>query len=507
MICPACNFGIMEKIVEGVLHCPDCNHLLKEKEIIDDRMEDLLGAQGRIHPRPRRRGGDNWDEFQNKTPIYREEAFNENLIDYPPDQWNFNESSVANFSEGNNTPQPGSVGLLNIEGESYQKEKNFSFDYMNENFEDISAFIIKVTNFKQKVIKYLKKIHALIDCTKEQKEFLWLKSIEILNYHIERAESGEITIPKDANLKVIAGAILYAAIQSEKDIPRLVNGKEIMVKLDIRQGNVYDYYHKHLKYLYPRVKKQDQIDKEKKKLKNRKYIKHIFTGIKGFKTIRETISLYFFNMLKETDVETLELVSYFKDNIINNLNLPPQLTQDDIGILQKLGNHPDFNNYFSDLVEIIKYLILSSRMHKKIGANLIISYIANALMTRNVKLFQTSNSFPMTLINIYDYLKENYDEFFPERSSIEYTSLEKEERWAADNEQAYIIGSRIQLNVIKNIYNGKYNKNGRSQCPECYKAGFTINTNFLRLRALQFNHIKGNKIYSYTIYEELNNFA
>jgi len=91
MICPACNFGTMEEIVEGVLYCPGCNHLLKEKNIIDDGVRDLQGAQERAHPRPRRRAGDNWDEFQNKTLIYGEGAFNENIIDSTPDQRNFND--------------------------------------------------------------------------------------------------------------------------------------------------------------------------------------------------------------------------------------------------------------------------------------------------------------------------------------------------------------------------------------------------------------------------------
>jgi len=86
-----CNYGIMEEIVEGVLHCPDCNHLLKEKEKIDDGVGYLQGAQGRVHPRSRRRVGDNWDEFQEKTPIYGEGTFNENLIDSTSDQRNFND--------------------------------------------------------------------------------------------------------------------------------------------------------------------------------------------------------------------------------------------------------------------------------------------------------------------------------------------------------------------------------------------------------------------------------
>ena len=390
------------------------------------------------------------------------------------------------------------VELINDDRKLKQREKNISLEDMKIGSRTDSMFIPKINNFKQKIFEYLKKLFDLIECTANQKELLYIKSKEIFENFIKKVECSEIIIPKDANLKVIAGAILYAAIQSEKHIPRLVNGKEIMVKLDIKQGNVYDYYHNHLKHLYPRVKKQDQIDKEIKRLKNRKYTKHYFTGIKGFKKIREIISLYFFEMLKEKDIETIEFVSCFKYNIINNTSLPLQLNQEDKVNLQKISNHPDFNKYFSDLVEIIKYLIISSRMHKKIGANLIISYIANALMDKNINLFQSSNSFPMTLIDIYDYLKENYNEFFPERSSIEFTTLEKEKQWTKHIEQAYIIGSRIKLYVIKNIYGGKYNIGGKGYCPECYKTGFVINTDVSRLEALEFNHNGSNKIHEYT---------
>ncbi len=114
MICPECNSGTMEMIIEGIIHCANCNHLLKEKEI--------LVAQKRAHLRPRRRVGDNCDEFQIETPIFGEGTFNENLIDSIPDQRNFNESSVTNFSEGNNISSSESVELINSEGKINRKE-------------------------------------------------------------------------------------------------------------------------------------------------------------------------------------------------------------------------------------------------------------------------------------------------------------------------------------------------------------------------------------------------
>ncbi|MFW9973501.1 MAG: hypothetical protein ACFFDF_25180 [Candidatus Odinarchaeota archaeon] len=121
------------------------------------------------------------------------------------------------------------------------------------------------------------------------------------------------------------------------------------------------------------------------------------------------------------------------------------------------------------------------------------------MIEKNINFFQTSNSFPITLIDIYDYLKENYDEFFPERSSIDFTTLEKKKQLTKHIEQAYIIGSRIKLYVIKNIYNGKYIIDGKGYCPECYESGFVINTDISRLEALEFNHKSGNKIHEYTV--------
>ncbi len=123
MICPECNFDEMEDIVDGVLYCPNCKHLLKDKDISDDATRILQGAQERVHPRPQRRVGDNWDEFHNKTPIYEEGTFNENLINSTPDQRYFYESPVTNFSEGNSISSSESVELINSEGKLNQKEK------------------------------------------------------------------------------------------------------------------------------------------------------------------------------------------------------------------------------------------------------------------------------------------------------------------------------------------------------------------------------------------------
>lgn len=432
--------------------------------------------------------------YFNKLEYRITEILKQNL--YKIGELSLNEKSkIIKIIQNENFDEENKATLTNILNNLSIEDFN---SLLGKDFKPEKKSKIKIPNFKQKVMGFLDELISKINGTVKQKDFLGLKASTALNGLIMRANCSEIIIPSYANLKIIAGAIVYAIIQSEKDIPRLTTGKEIMEKLNIKQGSVHDYYHIHLKHLYPRAKKQSQIDKEINKLKNIKYSKHYFTSIRGIQRIREIISLCFFDILVKSEVATKDLVSYLKNIIKKKTKLPIQLTHDDILILQKLSKHPDFDDYFSDLGEIVKYLITSSRMHKKIGAHLIISYTAKTLMEKGVNLFQTAKTFHITLINIFDCLKENYNDFLPTRSSIEFTTIEKRERWAIDRERAYIIGSRIKLFIIKNIYSGKYNKNGKTQCSECNKEGFTINTDISRLEAMEFNHISGNKIYEYT---------
>ncbi|MFX0073567.1 MAG: hypothetical protein ACFFAO_21020 [Candidatus Hermodarchaeota archaeon] len=134
-------------------------------------------------------------------------------------------------------------------------------------------------------------------------------------------------------------------------------------------------------------------------------------------------------------------------------------------------------------------------MHKIIGAKPIISFISDRLQKENINLFQTSQFFPKTVIDIYDLLKKRYPRFIPKRSYTENFEL-----YTGQKKSIYelIVGSKIKIYVAQNIYNGKYLSNGKPKCPMCENEGFSLNTDILRLEALQFDHLENNKIYSFT---------
>ncbi len=231
-----------------------------------------------------------------------------------------------------------------------------------------------------------------------------------------------------------------------------------------------------------------------------KYKKHYFTGLKGISRLRLKISLYFFKLIRNSGIEISKLISLFKKNILDNINLPKELTLEEREILIKMVKHKDFDKYFSDLAHTIVYLINSSILHKKIGAKPKVSHIAKALKKKNINLFHSQNVFPMTLTDIYDYLKSKYDDFFPERGgATEFTTQEKKKRWKKDIKDSKIIGAKIKIYIIENIYNGRYIRDGKAQCPRCVNEKFIINTDISRLEALEFHHEGVEKAKEYTV--------
>jgi len=243
------------------------------------------------------------------------------------------------------------------------------------------------------------------------------------------------------------------------------------------------------------IEKQDNsISKIKDNdvLRERKFINHYFFTINGLKKVREVISLYFFEILIDNiKLKTKTFILNFKKNIDeNNFNsFPDQLGQKDINILINMHKHSDFIKYYSDLLEIVRRLIISSKMYKIVGASLIINYIAQDLWDRQIHLFQSFLGFTHTITDIYDCLKSAFNNFFPERrrNFQNFTSIEN-----IINRK--IIGYRIKLYIIENIYNKKY----RNGCLECFNKNYLINTDIWRLEALQFHHENEEKDFTYS---------
>jgi len=229
----------------------------------------------------------------------------------------------------------------------------------------------------------------------------------------------------------------------------------------------------------------------------------------GFARIRNLISLYLFELIIDKNNKTHNIVSQLENDIKNNTNLPNQLTQEEILFLHSLmtKQREEFLKYFSDLTEVIRHLFGSCVVHKKIGALLIIKYIAKDLNSKGVNLSQNFVSFYESVKNIFDFLKKRFPNIFPIRSRTE-KGLSNKERHKKNIKYRRIVGNRIKIYIIKNIYNGIYFKNKLGKCPECEKEGLRLNTTLSRLKALEFHHTTAGKEYSYTsnkLYHLFNN--
>lgn len=349
----------------------------------------------------------------------------------------------------------------------------------------------KKFNFKQKIIEYLKHLIDSIECTIEQKEFIVGKSLEILSEFILRAKNNEFIIPKNANLEKIAATIIYTAALSNKNMP-IITREEIagLTSINIKSSSdISSYYKKYFGQLYPRTEFR-------------------FPSYPGFNNIRNIISLYLFGLIKDTEIKTSKLVSSLKGNILNGINLPKLLTQKDISMLHEMLTlyQDTFIRYFSDLVELIKQIIISSMFYKKISAHLVIKYIAESLIERGINLLKKPRQFYYVVIEIYDFLYRHFSDFFPLRSYVQ-KNLSKKEREKEQEEYEKIVGNKIKLYLIKNIYNGKYFKEGKAKCPECLKEGLIKNTDISRLEALEFHHNTNKKENQFTVDNLYNMFT
>ena len=214
---------------------------------------------------------------------------------------------------------------------------------------------------------------------------------------------------------------------------------------------------------------------------------------------RNKISLYLFELLKDKKIDTNKLVLRLKDIIINTDKLKSLTTKEcnliiqldkDIKFFQDLtNNYSDiFNKYFFNLITIIKYLIISINSHKIIGARFAISPFVSFLLDNNINLFLTKESFYKAVRDIYNFLRERYFDFFPAQFRSKAKDLDKEKHRT-------IVGSRIKLYIMRNIYDGLYFDEASriAICPICLIESnngkkLTVSETFPRIRAKDFHH-------------------
>ncbi len=342
------------------------------------------------------------------------------------------------------------------------KNYNFSFAAIKE---DNRVGTDDISNLRQKLSIEISTLIKKADGIKDQEENLLLKSREILEKHIERAKNNEFIITKNANFKVIAATIVFTALVSNNTMPKI----NIAKLSGIAYSSISRYYTRYFKELYP--KKFSRV-----------------TSLYGFSKIKNIISLYFFNLIKNGDMKTHEMVINLKRNF--KPALIKQLSKREMTLLNDLYIKKEdiFTKYISELVVVVKELVISSLINKKIKARFTIKYLAEYLYNKEISLLQDFDGFYSSIIEIFDFLKKKFPNSFPSRT-LSLKGLSKKAKYKKTIDYRRVVGSRIKIYIIKHIYKGLYLRNGKLQCPSCKKEGLYINSDISRLNALDFHHV------------------
>jgi hypothetical protein len=138
------------------------------------------------------------------------------------------------------------------------------------------------------------------------------------------------------------------------------------------------------------------------------------------KKIRDKIALLVFESTSFPLNKSNEFLTYFKDIVLKDDNEQYDLTRNEKDILQQMNySFPDqFDKYFLDLVKIIEFLKNRAINLKKINAHLLVKPTCEYLYKRGITLFYKPSTFVRAVTEIFDYLKEKHQDFFPNRVKI-----------------------------------------------------------------------------------------
>jgi hypothetical protein len=346
--------------------------------------------------------------------------------------------------------------------------------------------------FKEQILEQIEQIFPALNniekvlITNENKMVILKKAEEIIEKHKLRAKNSEIRIPKDLNIVNHAMAIIYTIVISDKCLPMITQDNLIKVANIKRRSSISDLFNRYYKDL---VQEYEFNFSRARLNKSRNYISfYLFNQMIDKKSIYENVNI---DIDKEEIIEELKIIVINKNPItLEGENLLTKLIEKDIKIFRDMAKHPDtFNKYFSDLFDIIRFLIISIKYHKIISADFSVLDFVRYLMNRGINLFYTSeSSFHKAIKTVFNFLKNTkHSSLFPSRvqSGIEY----EDDSRKVDQTRKKIVGNRIKLYVLKHIYHGKYYINGMCVCPECFKEGLTANISLPLLRSKEFHHL------------------
>ena len=443
--------------------------------------------------------GNNFHEIEENCSLHLKRFKTEPNLN----QKDFCGSFETHIIAGENSYSSESVELINSERKIIKKEKKISMKHAKEDTETTSTLTLNIPNFKQKIIEQIKNLTNSIEGSIEQKKIILLKSETILSKHISRAKRNEITIRKNSNPSTQAAAIIYAVLKSNNKMPKI--SIENLAKKAGESKSPIGKQYQYFKNLAPKL----DFD---------------FNNAQLGET-RRILSVYFFNQLIDTRSDLSELISHLREtdtsrlvlrlgeiiidaNKLNSLDFFSnvealrrlKLTLEERNLLGKLKekikilqdmktNFSDiFTKYFSDLVNLVKLMIISNKSHKIIDADFSAQDFSRFLIVKGINMYSNENTLAKTILDIFVLLKQKYPNFFP-------TRVKTGEGWAsrADNTghiRKRVVGSRIKLYVMKHIYKGKYYNclKGIAICPDCLNEGFTVHVSLPRIRSKEFHH-------------------
>ena len=324
----------------------------------------------------------------------------------------------------------------------------------------------KNRNFKERVINDIRKILTQLEISMEQKERINIVALNILNDFFLKVDNKEVTIHHNSKSLTFASSLIYSVFISDGRLTNL-SFRDLSKIAGVNKESIRENYNKYFRSICPRSE-------------------FLFTAY-NFSNINNVVSLHIFNQIREINhISTSKLLSQIKEMVLNARFLN-QLEKKEIFTLEEMFyQYPKtFKKYFSDLIEVVKLITFVSRNHKLIKATLVIRPLVKYLEEKGINLLQQTTTFYKIVREIFDFLAQNYENYFPERLSRAFEeNMSKQEYRQHFNRYRQVVGYRLKLYLIKIMSNGK----NYVRCPECEKEGFKINTDIIKLNALEFHH-------------------
>lgn len=264
--------------------------------------------------------------------------------------------------------------------------------------------------------------------------------------------------------------------------------------ISLNNPNILNHYEKSRFTIYPQGNKQHTFD-----MINRKYN---FSTFRGFKEIRNLICKYIYQVIGKNESIDVDKVA---EDLINELTINEysqkawlnQIPDEKfIKLKEDILQYPNyFKIYFKQIVIIISELIKANRKYRLDYRRFNAREFTSNLINNGITLDQRTKVFTKTIIEIFDSIKKNSNDFVIKRKIVQDSFSEKEKKKEYLKHEAISIFKK-KLLILKLIYNGKYFIHNKCKCPYCH-------VDIKRLPNIQFHHPTKKKDFNYNSKEIL----